>query len=171
MTEAKLDVRLNAYRPDLADIRLKGKVNASRFAEGSLKRIVAASAPLKRVPRSDASLDSELIRGETFRVFGDTADGWSWGQCQTDSYVGFIPQAALGAMEPPPTHRIVAVRRFIYPGPDMKLPAADSLSLGSLVALGADIETRGTLYREVAGGKQAIAAIHTLPIDAPWDSD
>ena len=171
MTEAKLDLRLNAYRPDLADIRLKGKVSATRFAEGSLKRIVAPSVPLKRVPRPEASLDSELIRGETFRVFGDPVDGWSWGQCQTDSYVGFIPTAGLAAMEPLPTHRIVALRTFIYPGPDMKRPATASLSIGSLVALGAEIETRGTLYREIVGSKEAVTAIHTLPIDAPWESD
>src|SRR5436189_139506 len=84
----------------------KGKVNAARFAEGSLKRIVAPTAPLKRVPRAETSLDSELIRGEIFRVFGDTADGWSWGQGQTDSYVGFVPTAALGPTDPAPTHRI-----------------------------------------------------------------
>jgi cell wall-associated NlpC family hydrolase len=171
MTEAKLDLRLNAYRPDLADIRLKGKVNAARFAEGSLKRIVAPTAPLKRVPRAETSLDSELIRGEIFRVFGDTADGWSWGQGQTDSYVGFVPTAALGPTDPAPTHRIVALRTFVYPGPDMKLPVTASLSIGSLVTLGAEIETRGTLYRQVAGSKQAIAAIHTELADAPSESD
>lgn len=171
MSETKLDVRLNAYRLDLADARLKGRVTSARFAEGTLKRVLAPSAPLKRVPRPDAPLDSELICGEVFRVFGDTTEHWSWGQSETDSYVGFVPRAALGATTPEPTHRITALRTFIYPGPDMKLPAVAPLSLGSLVALGGMVETRGTQFRLLADGKRAIAAAHAEPLAAPLEPD
>ena len=60
-----LDPRLHAFRPDLADIRLKGAVEAARFVEGTPRRVVAAAAPIKRVPRSDAGLESEALLGET----------------------------------------------------------------------------------------------------------
>jgi hypothetical protein len=53
-----------------------------------------------------------VVLGEVVRVFGDTPDGWSWCQCHADSYVGFVPTAALGEMTPEPTHRITALRTF-----------------------------------------------------------
>ncbi|CAN5302054.1 NlpC/P60 family protein [soil metagenome] len=166
-----LDPRLNAFRPDLADARLRGEVDADRFVEGTPRRVVATSAPLKRRPAADAGLDSEVLRGETFTVFEETGEGWSWGQLATDSYVGYVPSDALGTLDPAPTHRIAALRTFIYPGPDLKLPARGWLSFGALVALAGEAETRGTRYRLLAGGEGAIVAVHAVPIDAPPEND
>ena len=70
-----LDPRLHAFRPDLADIRLKGRVESARFVEAMPRRVVAAAAPIKRVPRADAGLESEALRGEAFMVFEDGAEG------------------------------------------------------------------------------------------------
>ena len=170
MTET-LDPRLHAYRPDLADIRLKGKVAAARFVEGEPRRVVAPAAPLKRVPRADASLDSEVLRGEAFTVFETIPEGWSWGQLETDGYVGYVPSDVLGPATPAPTHRIAALRTFIYPGPDMKLPAIAALSLGAQVALDREAETRATLYREIAGGEGWIVAVAAEPVAAPPQGD
>ncbi len=125
---APLDPRLNAHRPDLADARLKGQIESARFVQGTPRRVVAGSAPLKHAPRPDAPLDSEILRGEVFTVFEETAEGWSWGQLETDRYVGYVATDALGAVGPEPTHRIVALRTFVYPAPDMKLPALGWLS-------------------------------------------
>jgi cell wall-associated NlpC family hydrolase len=166
-----LDPRLNAYRADLADERLKGKVEARRFVEGTPRRVVANSAPMKRAPRVDARLDSEVLRGEVFAVFEETGEGWSWGQLATDSYVGYVPSDALGPPASEPTHRIAALRTFIYPGPDMKLPARGFLSLGSSLALAGEAETRGTVYRLIAGGEGAIVAVAAVPLDAPPEND
>jgi cell wall-associated NlpC family hydrolase len=162
-----LEPRLNAYRPDIADIRLKGRVDSARFIEGTERRVVAPSAPLKREPRSDAGLDTEVLHGESFRVFEDLDEGWSWGQLETDSYVGYVPTDALGPPAPKPTHRVAALRTFLYPGPDMKLPAVAPLSFGSAVALAGAAETRGTRYRLLARGEGAIVAAHAVPLDAP----
>jgi cell wall-associated NlpC family hydrolase len=167
----ELDPRLNAYRLDLADARLKGHVAAARFVEGTRRRVVASVAPLKRAPRGDASLDSELLRGEVFQVFDDDGEGWSWGQAETDSYVGYVPSGALGELDPAPTHRITALRTFIYAGPDLKLPVLSSLSIGSLIALGDEVETRGAFYRMLASGEGAVSAAHARPVDAPPDRD
>src|SRR3954466_9115815 len=114
---AALDPRLNAYRPDLADARLDGRVGAARFVAGDRRRVVADHAPLKHAPARDASLASEVLRGETMVVF-DEGDGWAWGQLETDAYVGYVPRDALGASGPEPTHRVSALRAFIHPGPD-----------------------------------------------------
>jgi cell wall-associated NlpC family hydrolase len=166
-----LDPRLNAFRPDVADASLRGKVDADRFVEAARRRVVAFSAPLKRAPRADAPLDSEILRGEIFRVFEESAEGWSWGQLETDSYVGYVPTGSLGSLAPEPTHRVTALRTFVYPGPDLKFPALGALSFGSRVALAGETVTRGTLYRHLAGGEGAVVAAHVTPIDAPPAAD
>jgi hypothetical protein len=166
-----LDPRLNAYLPELADARLRGVVEAERFAEGSLKRVVAAVAPLKRRPHVDAPLDSEVVLGDVVRVFGDTADGWSWCQCEADSYVGFVPAAALGEMTPEPTHRITALRTFLYPAPDLKLPHQGMLFAGSMLMLGEEVRTRGTPYRLLAGGEGAVPAVDVAGMGEPLPDD
>lgn len=166
-----LDPRLNAYRPDLADVRLRGHVESARFVEGEPRRVVAVSAPMKRTPRADAPLDSEVLRGEVFTVFEDGGEGWSWGQLQTDGYVAHVPTDALGPMQPEPTHRIVALRTFVYPGPDMKLPARAAFSFGSLVSLDREESTRGTAYRRLAGGEGWIVLSAAAEPDAPPEND
>jgi len=170
MSPAKLDPRLYAYRSDVADARLSGKVDAVRFVEGVERRAATPSAPLTRGPEASASLDTELLHGEVFRVF-DEAGGYAWGQSEADSYVGYVPANSLGPVTPEPTHRITALRTFIYPGADMKLPAVAALSLGSRVALSEEVETRGTRYARIGGGTTAIVAAHAKPIGAPPEAD
>jgi cell wall-associated NlpC family hydrolase len=171
MTAAELDPRLHAWRPDLADARLEGRVSAARFVAGERKRILASSTPLKRVPRPDAPLDSELFRGEAVTVFEETIEGWAWVRNETDGYVGYISSDALSPAAPEPTHRISALRSFIYPGPDMKLPVRAALSIGSRVTVVGEAETRGTRFGILANGEGAIAATHLEKVDAPRDAD
>ena len=166
-----LDRRLNAFRPDVADVRLKGQVAADRFVEGVPGRVVAPSAPLKPAPSPEASLDSELVRGEEVLVFDATGEGWSFVQSRVDGYVGYAPSDALGPVEPAPTHRVTALRTFIYPGPDMKLPAIAALSLGSTITLAGEAETRGTRFGLLTGGEGAVFLGHVDPIDAPPEPD
>jgi cell wall-associated NlpC family hydrolase len=166
-----LDPRLHAYRSDLADARLKGRVTAARFVDGTPRRVVAASAPIKVKPAADVSLASEVLRGEIFTVFDETPEGWSWGQLQTDGYVGYVPSDALAADMPAPTHRVTALRAFIYPGPDMKLPPVQALSFRASIALAGETTTRGTSYRLLANGEGAIVAAQVAPLDAPLEND
>mgnify|MGYP001066444437 CR=1 FL=1 len=130
-----LHPRLTPARPDLADKRLEGTVTASRFVEGAAKQVVAASAPLRREPRSDSALDTELLHGETVRVFEETAEGWAWVQLDTDGYVGWCPSEALGAVGPAPTHWVTILRTFVYPGPSIKQPPLMMLSMNARVAV------------------------------------
>ena len=165
----ELDSRLHAYRPDLADIRLKGKVVASRFVEGIPRQVIHPTAPLRRAPRSDAPLDSEAIFGEIVLVFEETIEGWVWGQIATDSYVGFLPASALGPLTQP-SHAVTGLRSFVYPAPDLKMQPQAVLAFGSLVSLGEEVITRGTPYRRVAGGG-AIASAHIAPLPRKPEAD
>jgi cell wall-associated NlpC family hydrolase len=165
-----LDPRENAYRPDLADARLKGTVAAERFVEGIPRAVRAPSAPLKRTPRPDAPLDSELLRGECVLVFEEAGEGWSWVQNLGDRYVGYVPTDTLGEATPA-THKVTALRTFIYPGPDMKLPAVAALSFGSAIRIGETVETRGTKFYLLPNGEGAVVARHLAPVDAAPEAD
>src|SRR5215210_5232939 len=97
-------------------------------------RVMAPSLPVRRRPAADAPLDTEALMGEGVTVF-DESDGWAWGQLEADGYVGYLPSAGLAAPGPAPTHRVAALRTFIYPGPNLKLPPSGFLSLGATVAI------------------------------------
>jgi cell wall-associated NlpC family hydrolase len=162
---ATLDPRTNAVRPDVADSRLRGQVAAARFVDGALRRLRTPSAPLHQSPGPDAPIVTEAIHGELVRVF-DEQEGWAWAQLDADSYVGWMSADALGPVDPPPTHRVAAIRAFVFPRADLKLPPRTALPFGSLVALGEETVTRGTPYRLLAGGGGAIPSAQVAPLDA-----
>jgi hypothetical protein len=129
------DRRVTAARPDLAAETLRGKVEAARFVEGRRRRVVEGTAPVRRSPAPEASLDTEALYGESVVVY-EERDGWAWAQLERDGYVGFLPIKALG---PPgePDHRLVVPCSFGYPGPSIKLPPKLTLSLGARLAIAA----------------------------------
>jgi cell wall-associated NlpC family hydrolase len=129
MTADSFDRRLTPVRADLAAEHLRGLIAAPRFVEGRKKRVIAASAPLRRSPQADAPLETEALFGEAVTVY-DEGEGWAWTQLARDEYVGYLPSAALGAPSAP-THRVAAVRTHAYPGPAIKLPPRMALSLGA----------------------------------------
>ena len=156
-----LHPRLNAFRADLADIGLKGRVEAPRFTAPRAQQVVVAVADMRRVPRPDSAIDTQLLFGELVDVFDD-AEGWCWVQARNDKYVGYVSDAALSARISAPTHVICAPRTFVYPGPDMKFPAETALSIGSQIAVTGEAETRGTRYLLLSSGG-AVVESHVAP--------
>ncbi|MBA1158643.1 NlpC/P60 family protein [Microvirga mediterraneensis] len=142
------DRRTTPVREDLADERLRGQVAAGRFTTGTSKRVVTTFSPLHRHPSRDAPVDTQAIFGESVTVY-DEHEGWAWVQLHHDGYVGYLPSEALGEPGPEPTHKVSAVRTFVYPGPNLKLPFQDYLTLNSKVAV---TETEGNYARLAAGG-------------------
>ena len=161
-TVTELDPRLNAFRPDLADARLEWSHLAQRYAEAAPAQCVTAVADLRRAPRPDSPVDTQILYGETVDVF-ETVEGWCWVQAQDDKYVGYVADTALTSRLIFPTHIITAPRTFLYPGPDMKLPAEAALSIGSRIAVAGQAETRGTQYLTLANGGAVIAS-HADPL-------
>ncbi len=129
------DPRTTPARPDLAALHLKGKVSAARFVSGTELEVRDAQAPVRREPSPDASLDTEALHGERVTVYDENGEGWCWGQLKSDGYVGWIPANALRPPGLPPTHRVAALRTFVFPGRSIKAPPVDALSLGSRVAV------------------------------------
>jgi cell wall-associated NlpC family hydrolase len=133
MSPASFDRRVTPSRADLAAAHLRGLIDAPHYAEGQGMRVVAASAPLRRAPQADASLETEALHGESVTVY-DEREGWAWAQLERDHYVGYLPVGALGAPSGP-THRVAALRTHAYPGPAIKLPPKMALSLGARLTI------------------------------------
>jgi cell wall-associated NlpC family hydrolase len=135
-----LERRLHAYRPDLAAASLKDRVTADRYVDGATYHVTAPLAPLRQRPSPDAPLDTEALMGEAVTVFEED-EGWAWAQLQRDGYVGYLPMEALAKGVATPTHRVSALRSFLYPGPSIKLPTVGVLSYGANIAVTAEKET------------------------------
>lgn len=163
-----LDRRLFAHRPDLADIALQGRVPAERFVAPEPGRIAVPVVPLVPRPEPSAGIDTELLFGEAVRIF-ERKEGYAWVQAVADGYVGYLPESALGPKSEP-THRVSALRSFVYPGPDLRFPTRTALSIGSLVTVTDEAETRGTRYLALAGGGFMVAT-HLASADMALDED
>jgi len=130
----KLDPRIHAYRADLADERLSDKVQAERYVPGDLSHVHRDSVPLFSQPSFDGELQTEALFGEAVRIF-EIRDGWAWGQNLTDDYVGYLPLEALSPGQLQPTHRVSALRTFIYEEANLKSPPIALISMMSPVAV------------------------------------
>lgn len=135
MHDPKNDPRLTPARADLAAKYLEGKVEAQRFVEGEEFEVVEPVAPVREQPSSGAMLMTQALRGERVTVYDRNGEGWAWGQLNDDGYVGWLPDAALAKPAAVPTHKVSVLRTFAFPGPSIKLPPADTLVLGSKIAV------------------------------------
>jgi cell wall-associated NlpC family hydrolase len=154
------DRRTTPARPDLAADFLRGKVEASRYVTGEKRVVTMPSTPLSREPRQDISIDTEALFGETVTVYETNDEGWCWGQLETDGYVGFLSAAALAQIDTMPSHRVSALRTFIYPQRTIKAPVEASLSMGCLVTISRIVGD----FAELASGGFVWAG-HLVPLD------
>jgi cell wall-associated NlpC family hydrolase len=127
------DPRLTPARPDLAAKYLEGKVAAARFVTGEDFGIADALAPMRSGPSCDAELSTQALKGERVTIYDRNVEGFAWGQLNSDGYVGWLPDSALAKPAAPPTHKIIAVRTFAFPGPSIKLPPVDTLVMGAMI--------------------------------------
>src|SRR4029079_3902863 len=129
------DPRLTPARPEVAAKYLEGKVQAARFVAGEEFCVAEAIAPLRGAPAMDAMLLTQALKGERVTIYDRDSEGFAWGQLNSDGYVGWIPDAALAKPGTPPTHKITALRTFAFPGPSIKLPPVETLSIGARVTV------------------------------------
>lgn len=154
---SELDRRLHAFRPDLADIRLQGHVEAARFVAGRPARISVPVADVKSAPDAAAGMDTQFLLGDDVDVF-ERRDGWAWVQGRRDRYVGYVAEPALGIPAPDLTHQVAVPRTLAYMEPDMKRPVTRHLSLGSRFAVTGETETRGLAYGRTEAGDWVVMA-------------
>ncbi|OCI91906.1 peptidase P60 [Rhizobium sp. AC27/96] len=157
-----LDRRLNAFRPDLAEASLRGKVEAERFVEGSKAQIAIPVIALRPKPDLASGIDTELLMGEEVTVF-ERSNGWCWVKSLADDYVGYLPESAIKEGAAAATHIVIPQRTFLYPEPELRKPHAAILSMGSRIRVTGTAEARGNHYVVLEDGT-AIFAKHVQPI-------
>jgi cell wall-associated NlpC family hydrolase len=152
------DPRRHAYRQDLAADSLRGTVAARRYVTGEPRQVAAPSLPLRREPRFDATLDTEALLGEIVTLF-EEREGWAWVQLARDGYVGYMPSEGLTPRIVTPTHRIAALRTYVYPEPDGKTAPLALLSLNARFSVA---KSEGKFLALAGGG--FVFAGHAAPI-------
>ena len=88
------DPLTHAYRQDLADVALAGRVIASHYAEPLLRHAVQA-APLMSGSSAEAEPIGEVNAGDEMWMLDDTG-GWAWGYAGPERRVGYVRADALG---------------------------------------------------------------------------
>jgi len=154
------DPRFTPARPEVAAKYLEGKVTAARFVIGESLVVTDAIAPLRTAPRADAMLQTQALLGERVTIYDRPGEGWAWGQLDSDGYVGWLPEAALGKPGAAPTHKVAATRTFAFPGPSIKLPPHDALPFGATVTVA---RTEGSFAVTTAG--VFLPSQHLVPIN------
>src|SRR5438046_8348902 len=129
------DPRLTPARPDLAAKYLEGKVKAARFIDGEEFCVREAVAPVYEGPAADTLLVTQALKGERVTIYDRNGEGFGWGQLSSDGYVGWIPDAALARPVAALTHKVTALRTFAFPGPSIKLPPVETLTMGARVTV------------------------------------
>jgi cell wall-associated NlpC family hydrolase len=153
----RLDPRIHAYRPDIADLTLAGCLFAPHYARAEQRACTARSTVLRARPSADAPAVSQIVHGEGFALLEQTG-GWAWGYSIHDRYVGYVDADALGNASTP-THRVVVPLALVFAHPDFKSAVVGHYPLGArLTAEDSDG------YLRVAGGY--IHVRHASPVSA-----
>ncbi|HAQ33822.1 MAG: hydrolase Nlp/P60 [Maricaulis sp.] len=154
------DRRTTPARADLAASFLEGQVKADRFVDPVDKQIARSAIWLRAKPSDDAPVDTQLLFGEVFAVL-EEKDGWAWGFARNDGYVGYVRSEALSDEVLLATHRVSALRTYVFPEPDLKCEPSQLISLNARVSAG----RRDGRYVEVIGTGWVPDA-HITPINA-----
>ena len=163
-----LDPRLNAYRIDLADEKLRNQVASENYTSSRPAHVISHFADILKEPDHDSGLQTQILSGHDLEVF-ENRNGWSWIQRQVDGYVGYVASDQLTDGTFPATHMILNPRTFLYPEPDLKSPRCGYLSMGSRVWVTGSTETRGTRYAELKNGSYVVEK-HLIAI-GEWRDD
>ena len=153
-----LDLRLHAYRPDLADARLEGQVSAARYVEGRPHTVTAALVDVRGAPRGDASQTTQALMGEAAAVF-EIENGWAWCQFERDGYVGYIPADALSEGYVQPTHQVSVTSTFLYPAADLKTAPYQAVYMNTPLA----VAEGGEKWSRIADGRYVFTR-HLRPL-------
>jgi hypothetical protein len=159
------DPRVTPARADLAAAHLKGKVEAQRFIEGRAAQTIRGTVSLRNTPSFDGRLETEILFGERFTIY-EAKNGWVWGKCALDSYVGYARESEFATSGLTPTHRVTAFKTALLNQPELKSAASDFLPFNAKVAVLGEEERYARICDELY-----IFAGHLAPLahrEADW---
>lgn len=137
---AAADRRCLPWREDLADIALKPLGwPATTFIHPTAMRAITATTGLHAAPDNQSEQVSQLLFGEYFHVLEQRPDGWLWGQCGTDGYMGYADASAFAADDTlgttTQTHWVSVPTALIFSAPSIKSACVMTLPLCARLAL------------------------------------
>jgi cell wall-associated NlpC family hydrolase len=98
-------------------------------------QVTAGVAAIRSEPAEDAPMLTQLLCGEVFGA--DTErEGWVKGVSRHDGYAGWVDASALSAPMLIPTHRVSAVRTYVFSEPDLKSAPRSLVSLNAKISAG-----------------------------------
>lgn len=132
------DPRVTPARADLAAAHLKGQVEAARFVEGRPMRVAEPAIDLRKAPDLSLEIETQALYGESFVVY-EEEEGWAWGQCARDSYVGYVAASSLAPAGAAPTHQVSAPRTHLYPAASIKTAPLAALTFDARLVVTAQV--------------------------------
>lgn len=124
-----LDPRTHAYRSDIADIALAGRIIAPHYARPLIRACGPHPADLRETSRDEGDAISELLPGEEFAVL-EYSGGRAWGYCVADHRVGYVEAIAL-TQPVEPTHIVCELSAPIHPEDGISSPELCRLPMGA----------------------------------------
>jgi len=101
--------------------------------------VIAPVAPLYREASRRSPLETQLLIGQKFDVYG-LHGRWAWGQARSPvkgsrrkDYVGYVSQKHLADTKITPTHMITALMAPMFSKPDIKSHVIQNIPLGGQV--------------------------------------
>jgi cell wall-associated NlpC family hydrolase len=151
--------RLIPARPDLAAAHLEGTIAADRFVVPVDHQVIQGATAIRRTPAADGAMDTQGLFGEVFAVL-EKKNGWAWGFSRHDGYVGWVEVRALSADVQAVTHRVSALRTYLFSKPDLKSAPRALLSMNAKINAG---ERSGRFVK--AGDHGWVYAGHLASLD------
>ncbi len=108
-----VDRRITPVREDLAAEHLRDVLDAPRYVSSTAYQVSAGVAAMRREAIGDAEMVTQALHGEVFEVY-EEFEGWAWGQLRVDGYVGYVEMDALSAPVIAPSHRVCALRTYVF---------------------------------------------------------
>ncbi|HEV7353588.1 MAG TPA: NlpC/P60 family protein [Brevundimonas sp.] len=174
-----LDPETTLILDGVAALELEGILPARAYQPVVPMQGCVAVAPVRERPEDDGRQRDQLIFGEIFDVLHE-ADGWCFGRGRRDGVVGWVEAPALSAPVLLATHRVSALRTYVYAEADPHSQPVMLLSLNALVTVRG--ETGDFLEVERAGfiARSHLADLHAFETDpaevaerfvgAPWQA-
>jgi len=128
-SSGSLDPRIHAYRSDIADIALAGRIIAPHYARPLIRACGPHPTDLRDAPVDEGEAVSELLPGEEFAVL-EYSGGRAWGYCVADHRVGYVEAIAL-THPVEPTHIVCELSAPIHPEGAVASPELCRLPMGA----------------------------------------
>ena len=107
--------------------------------DAPLMQVAVSAAPLRCDPEPDAQMTSQTLYGERVRLY-EERQGFGLVRSEFDHYVGWINLGMLRPADAPVTHRVTALRTYVFAEPDLKSMPRQQLSLNSTFTAGETFE-------------------------------